>query len=220
MTKLKVFFSPNIDEEIRDSLCSILGFKSTPNLGKYLGFPVQYKNSSSRDFDFILERVQNKLQDWKANLLSMAGKLILTKTMISVIPSYLMQGCILPGRIHSNFDKISRNFLWGFTEEKKKLHMIGWIKLLSWKIEGGWAYMLPRRETPHWQQNYAGEWGEKVVSFGPMSWNTNIVGGQFLTRLLNPDLGRQCFIAQLCVNWVWNGPLVVTINYPFRITNG
>lgn len=110
---------------------------------------------------------------------------------------------------------------YGASLKKRKSYtwLVG-IKLLSWKIEGGWAYMLPRRETPHWQQNYAGEWGEKVVSFGPMSWNTNIVGGQFLTRLLNPDLGRQCFIAQLCVNWVWNGPLVVTINYPFRITNG
>ena len=137
MTKLKVFFSLNIDEETRDSLCSILGFKSTPNLGKYLGFPVQYKNSSSRDFDFILERVQNKLQDWKANLLSMAGRLILTKTMISAIPSYLMQGCILPSRIHSNFDKISRNFLWGSTEEKKKLHMIGWNKVTKLKNRGG-----------------------------------------------------------------------------------
>ena len=96
MTKSKVFFSPNIGKETRDSLCSILGFKSTPNLGKYLGFPIQHKNSSSWDFDFILERVQNKLQGWKANLLSMAGRLILTKAVISVIPPTLCKGAFYP----------------------------------------------------------------------------------------------------------------------------
>ena len=106
MTKSKVFFSPNIGEETRDSLCSILGFKSTPNLGKYLGFPIQHKNSSS-DFDFILERVQNKLQSWKANLLSIASKLILTKAMISAIPSYTIQWFILPSRIHANLDRLA-----------------------------------------------------------------------------------------------------------------
>ena len=74
-------------------------------------------------------------------------------------------------------------------KRKSYIWLVG-IKLLTQKIEGGWAYMLSRRETPHWQQNYVGEWGEKVVSSGPMSWNTNIEGGQFLARLLNPNLGR------------------------------
>ena len=33
-----VFFSPNIDRDTGESLCDILGFSSTPNLDKYLGF--------------------------------------------------------------------------------------------------------------------------------------------------------------------------------------
>ena len=70
----------------RESLCNILGFRSTPNLGKYLGFPIQHKNSTSWDFDFILEKVHKKIQGWKANLLSMAGRLMLTKAVLSAIP--------------------------------------------------------------------------------------------------------------------------------------
>ena len=112
-TKSKVFFLPNVGEETRDSLCNILGFRSTPNLGKYLGFLIQHKNSSSQDFDFVLERVQNKLPGWKANLLSMAGRLTLTKAMLSAIPSYTMQGCILLSRIHANLDKILQEFIMG-----------------------------------------------------------------------------------------------------------
>ena len=40
--KSRVFFSPNVDRDTRKSLCDILGFSSTPNLGKYLGFPIQH----------------------------------------------------------------------------------------------------------------------------------------------------------------------------------
>ena len=48
MTKSKVFFSPNVGQENRDSFCSTLDFKSTPNLGKYLGFPIQHKDPPLR----------------------------------------------------------------------------------------------------------------------------------------------------------------------------
>ena len=36
-SKSRVYFSPNIDVDTRESLCDILGFRSTPNLGKYPG---------------------------------------------------------------------------------------------------------------------------------------------------------------------------------------
>lgn len=39
-SKSKVYFCPNVDVDTRESLCDILGFHSTPNLGKYLGFPI------------------------------------------------------------------------------------------------------------------------------------------------------------------------------------
>ena len=39
--KPRVYFSPNVDSDTRESLCDILGFASTPFLGKYLGFPLK-----------------------------------------------------------------------------------------------------------------------------------------------------------------------------------
>ena len=109
---------------------------ATHNLGKYLGFPIKFGNSSTHDFDYILDKVQAKLQGWKANLLSMAGRLTLTKAVISAIPSYAMQGCYLPERIHNNLDRISRNFLWSSTEEKRKIHLVGWTKVTKPKDQG------------------------------------------------------------------------------------
>ena len=71
--KSKVFFSPNLEKDHRDALCDILGFQSTPNLGRYLGFPMKHRRASNQDFNFVLEKVKKKLVGWKANLLSMAG---------------------------------------------------------------------------------------------------------------------------------------------------
>ena len=36
--KSRVYFSPNVDRDTRESLCDILGFTSTPLLGRFLGF--------------------------------------------------------------------------------------------------------------------------------------------------------------------------------------
>ena len=45
-TKTKVFFSRNVPIENRESLCEVLGFRSTPNLGKYLGLPIKHTSSA------------------------------------------------------------------------------------------------------------------------------------------------------------------------------
>ena len=45
--KSKVYFSPNIDPNLREEMCEILGMNSTLNLGKYLGFPLKLPKSSS-----------------------------------------------------------------------------------------------------------------------------------------------------------------------------
>ena len=59
--KSRVYFSPNVDKDSREDFYAILGFQSTPNLGKYLGIPIKNPGSSSQDFNFVLERVKQKL---------------------------------------------------------------------------------------------------------------------------------------------------------------
>ena len=88
--KLRVYFSPNVDRDTRESLWDILGFASTLNLGKYLGIPIKQPGSSSQDFNFILDRVQKKLVGWKANMLSLAGRSVLIQASLAKIPAYVM----------------------------------------------------------------------------------------------------------------------------------
>ena len=90
LNKCKVYFSPNTCPETREELCEVLGIHSTPNLGKYLGFLIKHPGSTSQDFNFVVERVQNKLQGWKANLLSMVGRVVIAQSVLSAIPAYVM----------------------------------------------------------------------------------------------------------------------------------
>ena len=123
-TKSRVFFSPNVDPDQRDIMANLLGFSSTPNLGKYLGFPLKHPGTSRHDFNFVLDRVKKNLAGWKANLLSMAGRLVLIQASTLAIPSYVMQNSVLPNKILNGIDRVNRNFLWGSTDQVKKMHWV------------------------------------------------------------------------------------------------
>ena len=135
--KSRVYFSPNVDRDTRESLCDILGFASTPNLGKYLGIPINRPRSSSQNYNFILDRVKQKLVDWKANMLSLAGQSVLIQASLATIPAYVMQCTHLLGKILEGIDWVNRNFLWGSSEVAKKIHWVGWQKVTKPKDEGG-----------------------------------------------------------------------------------
>ena len=135
--KSRVFFSPNVDLDQRDDLSSILGFNATTNLDKYLGFPIKHSGRQKHDFGAILDRVKKKLTGWKANMLSMAGRMVLIQVSTSTIPSYVMQSNFLLNKILSDIDRVNRNFLWGSFEHKKKMHWVNWDTITKPKKLGG-----------------------------------------------------------------------------------
>ena len=42
----RVYFSPNVGQRMRNDICDVLGFRSTPNLRKYLGLPIKHRGFS------------------------------------------------------------------------------------------------------------------------------------------------------------------------------
>lgn len=90
-----------------------------------------------RQFNFEVEQVISKLAGWKAMFLSFAGRTILVKSIMAAIPNYVMQGAALPIHLCDKLDKINRDFLWGSSPDKRKLHLVGWNKIIKSKEEGG-----------------------------------------------------------------------------------
>ena len=135
--KSRIFFSPNVSDETKQSVCTRLGCLSTNALGRYLGFPILQKRCSSSDFQFITEKVQSKLAGWKTRLLSPAGWWVLIKSAVTPIPEYLKQCVKIPAKVCNSVDKLCRDFLWGFTLEKRKTHLVSWKKVTMHKNLGG-----------------------------------------------------------------------------------
>ena len=118
-------------------LSGLLGFQQTSNLGKYLGFPLKHPGTNNQEFGFVLDRVKKKLAGWKANLLSMTGRTVLIQASSSTIPAHVMQNVYLPNKILEGVDRVNRNFLWGSTDNSKKMHWVNWRKVTRPKDVGG-----------------------------------------------------------------------------------
>ena len=68
----------------------------------------------------MLDKVKSKLVGWKANLLSMAGRSVLIQAASLTILSYVMQSCMLLGKVLEGIDRVNRSFLWGSSDNHKK----------------------------------------------------------------------------------------------------
>ena len=109
--KSEILFSPDVTRRRKRYICRKLGMNATNNLGRYLGFPILTKGRLGSAFNFVVERVQNKLAGWRTKLLSRAGKLVLVKSAAAPIAKYYMQCQALPSKVCDAVDKTVRNFL-------------------------------------------------------------------------------------------------------------
>ena len=62
---------------------------------------------------------------------------MLIKSVMSAIPNHVMHGAVIPMNVCEKLDKINRDFLWGSTDERRKMHMVSWSKIVRSKEEGG-----------------------------------------------------------------------------------
>ena len=58
-----IYFSPNIQDGVKDRICTSLGIQATTCLGKYLGMPLKHKGTARAQYNYIAERVLSKLAD-------------------------------------------------------------------------------------------------------------------------------------------------------------
>ncbi|KAL0010713.1 hypothetical protein SO802_005821 [Lithocarpus litseifolius] len=127
---LEEHFSPDREEDCAN-MVQQLGIHKTNNLGKYLGFLFKHKGRNRNQFQSVVDKVHAKLAGWKAKCLSHAGRLVLIKAAVTPIIEYTMQCCKLPTKVCDRVDKLTRDFLWGSTKERRKLHLVRWDKVTT-----------------------------------------------------------------------------------------
>lgn len=66
----------------------------------------------------IIDRMRRKLSGCKAKNLSLAGRCTLIQSVSSAMVDYSMNTSLLPSYIHTEIERIHRNFLWGEVEKR------------------------------------------------------------------------------------------------------
>ncbi|XP_024178139.1 uncharacterized protein LOC112184080 [Rosa chinensis] len=155
--KSSMAFSRNVDMDRQNKFASILGVTRVDDHDRYLGLPLRVGRSKTAIFEYIKEKLTKKLINWKAKILSCAGKEILIKAVAQTMPLYAMNCYLLPRGLCVDIHKLCASFFWGDTNEKKKIHWRNWDKLCLTKKEGGmefknlYAYNLAMLAKQGWR---------------------------------------------------------------------
>ncbi|KAK8302247.1 hypothetical protein V6Z12_D04G074400 [Gossypium hirsutum] len=70
-------------------------------------------------------------------MLSLAGMTTLAKSVLAIIPTYIMQTMLVSKRVGLELEKIIRGFVWGPTDARKEIHLVGLDWLCNNVNEGG-----------------------------------------------------------------------------------
>lgn len=135
--KTGFMFSKNVNRNMQNKLANLYGYWITNNLGKYLGVPLSGKMLIRNDFHYLVDQIATKLASWKKNNLSFAGRITLAKRAIEVMPLYPMMTNKLPKAIIEEIHSMQHKFIWGDTEEQRKIHAVGWNTLTKPKRHNG-----------------------------------------------------------------------------------
>lgn len=119
-SKSKLFFFHNTDDNLRAMIGNIMGFQPIDDLESYLGVPIFHSKTIKNTFQFIVDKVQRKLNDFDARLLSLAGRVTLAKSIFLTILDYFMQSSMIPIEVCERIEQIVQKFVWDSSKSGAK----------------------------------------------------------------------------------------------------
>lgn len=96
--------------ELRSQIYGVLGVCKVADDGTYLGMLVSVGQNKKAVFEYIKDRIQQKVQSWSSQPLSRSGKEVMIKTVLQAILSYVMNFFLLPSDLCDEIKRILKGY--------------------------------------------------------------------------------------------------------------
>nr|GEV96344.1 hypothetical protein [Tanacetum cinerariifolium] len=136
MNKSTVFFGGMTEAEQRHIL-DIAPFPIGRLPVRYLGVPLITKKISATDCKPLVERVRDRVMDWRNRALSYAGRVQLIESVLSSMHVYWASVFFLPKNVIYEINKILKGFLWCQGELTRGKAKVFWKSICKPKEYGG-----------------------------------------------------------------------------------
>ncbi|KAL8089304.1 hypothetical protein AgCh_038925 [Apium graveolens] len=103
--------------------------------GKYLGMPMSIGRKKNEVFNFLVDRIEQKLQTWRMQNISKAGKVNLLKGAAQTVPNIWMQLILITLEICDSIEKKINSYWWG-----GGIKWISWSRVCEVKEAGGLGF--------------------------------------------------------------------------------
>jgi hypothetical protein len=127
----------NIAHNWIEEAANILQCKLGSTPFKYLGLPIGANPRRNSTWQTVIDVVKSRLSSWKHKKLSIGGRVVVIKSVLSAIPVYFLSFFKAPTGIISKLESLFKQFLWGGSEDERKINWVKWEKICRPIEEGG-----------------------------------------------------------------------------------
>lgn len=139
LEKSSMVFSPGTLQVVRTQIQGVLGIQIVEKFDKYLGLPAVVGRSKKEVFNFLKDRVWDRIRGWHERDFSMAGREVLIKAVLQAVPTYVMSCFLLPLSLVQEIEQMVRQYWWG-GNNTKSLKWFAWNRLCRSKENGGMGF--------------------------------------------------------------------------------
>eukprot|EP00253_Pinus_taeda_P023539 PITA_23539 len=169
---------------------------------KYLGFwlkPVAYKKE---DWNWLIAKIEARINHWSFRWLSRAGRLTLLKSVLLAILVYWAALSWIPKGVLEKIRKICSRFLWvGSAKESTFLPWVAWDKIARPKEWGGWGI----KRLPEFSLSLATKSGWRLISMENL-W-TKVVKRKYIDPVPLEDWIRSQEKKKKNISVIWKATL-------------
>ncbi|GKA84830.1 RNA-directed DNA polymerase, eukaryota, partial [Tanacetum coccineum] len=119
------------------SMANSFGCLANSLLFTYLGVKVAANMTRVNSWNEVIENVTCKLSKWKAQSLSVRGRLTLLKSVLGSLPTYYMSLFKALDGVLSHLERLRNSFFLGAEMDEHKMTWVCWRKVMAQKQYGG-----------------------------------------------------------------------------------